>query len=156
MLLMRPRMTHRSAERDVEVERGSAILPPNDEETDTLSGADRDRRRVVDEVLIATDAVAGVLGQGANDVVLRADASGDRDVALHERHPPRNPETKGDRKDAQDPTEHDYEQDPAAAGAATDTARSLAPPGLLAVHPRAGSAGTRVAVGHEVGSVHRP
>jgi hypothetical protein len=136
------RQSNGSAKSDEQIDRGSAFLSPNDEEADTFSGPDRDGGRVVDEVLVATNTAAGVLGQRADDSILRADRAGERDVALHEWDTYRHAKTKGDRKDGQDPTEHDDEQEPAAAGAATDAAWSSAPSGLLAV-------------GHEYGSLHR-
>lgn len=51
-----------STQGDVEVDRGSALLPPDDEDGDTFRRPDGQRRRVIDQVLVPGDAVARVPG----------------------------------------------------------------------------------------------
>src|SRR5438132_2433663 len=67
------------------------------------AGPDRQRRRVVDEVLVSGEPILGVVRQTVRRLLVASDRSGYRDVGLGQGDPNRNAETEDRVEEAQHP-----------------------------------------------------
>src|SRR6266542_1155282 len=114
----------------MQVDRRRTFLRADDEETGSLGGTDRQRRRLVDEVLVSGEPALRVVRQAIDDLPLRTDRSGHRHVALGERDPHGHPETEHGVEEAQRATEEEHEDE---AAAARETSTATGSPALSVV-----------------------
>src|SRR5438309_5591150 len=119
------------AKHQVQVDRRSAVLLADHQEAHPFRRPDRERGRVVHEVLVSREPVLGVARQSVCRLLLRSDRSGHGDVVLGEWNTDGHAKTEDRVEEAQQAAEEKHEHEGAAAGQ-TPAATWTKAPGLLA------------------------
>src|SRR5712692_1764789 len=133
---------------DVQVDQRGAILLAQDDQRGSLCGPDRQRCRLVNEVLVSAQPPLYVTREGFGRLLLRAHRTGDGQIAFRERYPHRQPQPDVGIEQAQREADgKDYQK-----GGAAATATAAATP-----MKRARSASPLVAafIRHSVVQTHR-
>src|SRR4029079_9356070 len=124
-------VTRLSAEHEIQVDRGSPVLMADHQEANSLGRSDRERRGVVDEVLVSGEAILDVGRQSVRCLFLPTYRSGRGDVALGERDADGDAQTEDHVEKAQQATDQEHEHETAAARQTSAAARTET--GLLLV-----------------------
>src|SRR6202521_3191712 len=113
---------------EVQIDRGRVVLLADDDKRGALCRADRHGRRVVEKVLVSTQPSVGVARKGRDSFALRAYHAGNRQVALRERDPNRDPYPDADVEQAQDDAHGEDEHEKSAATPTTAVPKAGANP----------------------------